>query len=56
MLPATIIRMLLIVALCLLLFGVVRAQTPLACGIAEIEGPSEVEAECRYYSKPKLSG
>src|SRR6185369_1672753 len=56
MLPATIIRMLLIVALCLLLLGVVRAQTPLACGIADIEGPSEVEAGMQILFKAKIIG
>jgi len=56
MLTATILRMLLIVSLFPLLVEVVSAQTPLTCGIADIEGPSEVEASMQIVFKAKIAG
>lgn len=44
------------ILLLLTLFSAVRAQTPLACGVEDVDGPSEVAAGTPLKFKAKISG
>jgi hypothetical protein len=50
-----VIQILFIVLLLALASGI-NAQTPMTCGIADIEGPSEIEPGMPLFFKAKLTG